>query len=398
LLPERQLLLVTACFALYGFVNGVWLVLLADLKVALALTKGQFGLALTLGGIGSVPIMLAAGKVSDRIGPFYVIATGSVVVGIVLLAMSNVSSFLLFVILVIGYLSATGAFNVGINAAAITIEQSSGRNLLAYIHSAYSAFAAIGALVVGALFSQNVSFRTILLVVGFGACLFAIGAFLNRDGVQTQSQPVATDGGTKSWQTLRNPVILLVAAVVWIGFLAEGAFQNWSTIYLRTALDVPASLGASGLVVFQTAMTGGRLGGGRLTEYVGSRRVLQLAGVAATTGMILALVTQYLPLVLAGFILLGLSISVVNPTGQSLAGKHANGRTGEASSVVSTIGFTATLVGPVLIGTLADVASLRLALGVIVVAGAVLLLLSTRLPRPSGRSDPTTADTEHATT
>jgi MFS family permease len=65
--------------------------------------------------------------------------------------------------------------------------------------------------------------------------------------------------------------------------------------------------------------------------------------------------------------------------GFSIAGDAAPERAGEASSVVSFVGYGAFLLGPVVVGTLAQATTLRLALGLVVVAGALIAALSLRL-------------------
>jgi fucose permease len=391
-LPSGQLLLAMALFAVFGIANGIWQVLLADVKEALALSEATLGLALTIGGLGGIPFILAGGKLSDRIGPYYVVAAGGLGMCLVFVGFAHVTSYVPLVALLIAYSATAGAYDAGGNTASIVLEQETGEKLLSYIHAAYSAFAALGALAVGLLYEFDLSYRTILLGVAGVVGLFTVVAFLNRTAQRTRAPSTATDGGTKRLQTIRNPAILLVAGIMWIAFLTEGAFSNWSTIYLREALDVPASLGTSGIVVFQTAMAIGRLGGGRLIQAIGQRRVLQIAGLCGALGMAAALATQFLPVVLLGFVLFGFSLSVVFPTGISLAGEYAPTHAGEASSVVSSLGFTAVLIGPVLIGNLASTVSLRLALGVLVVACGLLVVLSAMLP-DAGESPESAAPT-----
>jgi MFS family permease len=88
--------------------------------------------------------------------------------------------------------------------------------------------------------------------------------------------------------------------------------------------------------------------------------------------MTLALTTSESGLVVCGFLVVGLSLSAVVPIALSLAGDMFPERLGEASSVVTTLGYGGFLLGPILVGTVATLLSLRLALSVVVLAGIVI--------------------------
>ena len=95
--------------------------------------------------------------------------------------------------------------------------------------------------------------------------------------------------------------------------------------------------------------------------------------------MTLALATREPFLVVAGFLIVGLSLSGVAPIAFSVAGDLAPNRAGEAISVVTTLGYGGFLMGPVIVGGLAEALGLRSALATIVVAGCVIALLGSRV-------------------
>jgi MFS family permease len=95
--------------------------------------------------------------------------------------------------------------------------------------------------------------------------------------------------------------------------------------------------------------------------------------------MTLALATREPLLVIAGFLLVGLALSAVVPIAFSVAGDLAPGMAGAAISVVTTLGYGGFLLGPVIVGGLAELHGLRVALGIIAVAGVMIFTLSLRL-------------------
>ena len=129
-------------------------------------------------------------------------------------------------------------------------------------------------------------------------------------------------------------------------------------------------------------MAVGRLGAAFVIGRLGNRRTLQGAGLLAAGGMTLALATREPLLVVAGFLVVGLALSAVVPIAFSVAGDLAPERAGGAISVVTTLGYGGFLVGPVIVGGLAEVLGLRTALGIIGIAGLLIFVLSLRLKGP----------------
>ena len=78
-------------------------------------------------------------------------------------------------------------------------------------------------------------------------------------------------------------------------------------------------------------------------------------------------------------LIVGFALAPVVPTALSLAGRSAPGRSGTAVSLVTTVGYSAFVAGPPLVGVLAGVTSLRTALIPVVASTAAIALLA-RLP------------------
>jgi len=190
------------------------------------------------------------------------------------------------------------------------------------------------------------------------------------------------EGGTGRWDLYRDRSLLLVAAIACLGLLAEGEMEHWSGIYLRDTLGLAAIVGGSGVAVFYGAMALGRLAIGWLVGRVGNRRTLLASGALAAGGMLLALATTSPALVVGGFLLVGLALAAVAPLAFSVAGETVPDRAGSAVSVVTTIGYGGFLLGPPLVGGLAEATGLRVALGIIAVAGLAVFVLALALREP----------------
>ena len=282
----------------------------------------------------------------------------------------------LIAVLVVLY-GASGLYDVGINASAVDLERASGRRIMSFFHAAFSGGGVAGALAAGALLSAGVGYRQVYLLVLVPLAAALVGLATTRP--VAASSPSRDGEEAASTGLYANWPLLLVASIATLGLLSEGEMEHWSGIYLRDSLALPALLGASGVAVFHAAMVAGRLGAAWTVNRLGNRRTLAAAGLLTAAGMALALATREPLLVVLGFLVVGVALSAVVPIAFSVAGDLAPARAGAAISVVTTLGYGGFLLGPVVVGGLAEVFGLRTALGTIAVAGLAILALSSRV-------------------
>lgn len=349
---------------------------LADLKSALRLSEGTLGLALTIGILASLPTMFYGGAIADRLGVRSVIAISALAMAAVLAGFFWVEHYAVLVLLLLLMFGASGVYDVGINAAAVGYEQIKHQRVMTYFHAAFSGAAALGALTAGLLLAAGLPFRVLYLLIAL--VLTGIVAVIWRSRRLPQHQTKA--GEIRTAGLYRNTALLLLGSITGLGMLAESTLESWSPIYLRGYLEMPPVLGASGVAVFHTAMFLGRLGAGPMVARVNRRPLLlQTTGALTAVGMALALATESPGLILAGFLIVGLGLSIIVPIGFSLAGDLAPGRTGAAISVIAVLSYGGFLIGPALVGGFAEWLDLRLALVTVIVAGVLILGLSLRV-------------------
>jgi MFS family permease len=149
--------------------------------------------------------------------------------------------------------------------------------------------------------------------------------------------------------------------------LGEGAMADWSAIYLTGTLHTGAGLAAAGYAAFSLVMAVGRGAGDRLTARFGPRTMVRSGGLVAAIGLTLALIGIWVPIAILGFGLVGAGFSVVFPLTLSAADHTSKQASGTAIAAVATCGYVGFLVGPPVIGFVADALSLRIALGFVVV-------------------------------
>ena len=369
--------ILAALFAVFGVMFGVWQVLLTDLSRALDLSSGALGVALSSGFVASLPMMVLAGRGVDRWGHRRMIAGAGIVMAGVWLGFSVVGGVGFLVLLLLVYYSSTGVYDVGIYATAIGLEQRTGRHIMALAHGSFSGGGALGALTAGALVAAGVPFRWLYAGV---AVLLAGAMLLTRILPRSERPAPAGRTGPRSlserFGLFGSRPLLLLAALTALGFLFEGVMETWSPIYLRSSLSLGVLVGASGVAIFHLAMMVGRFVSAAAIHRFGRRQTLQGAGLVSAAGVVAALATERTVPILAGLLVVGLSLAAVAPITFSLAGDEAGDRLGEASAVVTTIGYGGFLIGPAMVGGLAELTSLRVALATGCLVGLLITILS----------------------
>lgn len=374
----RRLAVTGSAFVLLGIFWGAFAVLLADLSREIGLSPGPLGVALLIGAVASIISMGLLGWASDAVGRRVFVFGALLVFGAGIFGLSAAGSFGGLVSALLVIYAGSGLYDVGINASAIDLEREAGRRIMAYFHAAFSAGGFVGAVASGIFLAFGFDYRVVYLLVLVPLALVAV-MVASTDLTSPAPEMEARESSGGVYAMFANRALLLVALIATLGLLSEGEMEHWSGIYLRDTLGLSALAGGTGVAVFFGAMAIGRIGAASLINAFGTRRVLRAAGMLAAVGMAVSLATTLPVLVVAGFLVVGLALSAVVPIAFSLAGDLAPDKVGAATSVLTTTSYGGFLLGPVLVGGLAEAFGLRLALTTIIVAGAAVFMLSMRI-------------------
>ena len=367
----------TAFFALDGFLFAGWVVRIPAIKSAVHASAGELGLALLCVSVGAVLVMTWVGRLCLRFGNHPVTVASAVVLcaSVALPPQAHSVWSLGGVLLVFG--AGYGAVNVGINSAAVDLVAAARRPVMPAFHAAYSLGGLIGASLGGLLATHLSPARHLGLMAVFGlAVTAAAGVPLIRHRVTVPEDPTAPEptpeaaaSSAPSAAAVRGPMmlVLLLGVVALCDAYGEGALADWGTLHLSADLHATASVAAGGFAAYSLAMTTGRLSGTRLVERFGPTRVLVTGAGVASGGMLVAALSPWLPLALAGFLLVGLGLANIFPLAIDRAGA-LNGPKGVATA--SMLGYGGMVLGPPIIGFLAQGVGLPTALvSVAVLAG-----------------------------
>jgi MFS family permease len=375
---SRSSALLPIAFAVFGLHWGAWQAVLPDLAAAYGLSTGPLGAILTLGFAVSLPAMLGTGRLVDRLGAGWGMAIPGTIMALGVLAVALQGPIALLIVGVVAMAAGSGSYDVAINGAGMADSGWSRPARMTFLHAAFSGGGMVGAIAGGMAIGAGIAPAAVYGIVA--AALLVVAAVLSR------SHPPAGSADRTSVPGSLARVMVPLAVVAALAFLAEGSMETWSALYLRDELGAAAFIGALGPAAFHAAMLAGRLIGVGVAGALGASRTLLVAGGMTVLGMVVALGVPTPALAIPGMALSALGAAFIVPVVVSLAAERAGGQAGRAASYVLTLGYAGFLVGPSLVGVLGELAGLRVALAVVPLAGLVVALASHR-PSVGGARD-----------
>ncbi|MDD9207966.1 MFS transporter [Georgenia sp. 10Sc9-8] len=376
-------------FALNGFVVASWLARLPAVRDALDLSPARIGLVLLVGSLGSVLALPLTGAVVQRVGTVRTIVAAAAVtfLGFAAVALAvGVGNVAWLAPALFGAQIGIAAWDVAMNLEGGAVEHVVRRAIMPRFHAGFSLGTVAGAGVGALAAAGDVPVEVHLLVV---QAVVLLGVLLGLRGFLPPALGLTQESGGSRGQRARQtfgawlePRTLLVGVVVLAAALTEGAANDWIALAVVDGFDLPNAMGAVGFAVFVTAMTAMRLLGTGLLERYGRVAVLRLCSALALAGLLLFALSPWLWPALVGALLWGLGAALGFPVGMSAASDEPV-RAAARVSVVASIGYTAFLAGPPLLGLLAEQVGYRLALLAVAVPLAVGLLL-VPVARPVG--------------
>jgi len=343
---------VALSFALNGFCFATMVSRLPDIRSGLELDNGSLGLLLLAISIGSVIALPLSGRLIDRIGATSVTRLGAILVAAgLLVAMVGVSTDLVVLTVVGFFVDGIGiaVWDVSMNVEAAEVERRFGRTMMPRFHAGWSIGSFAGAAVgipMAALHAPLVLHVPVFAVLAALATWRAAAAYLPPTITHEDRQAVECS----PW---REPRTLAIGVMVLAFALSEGAANDWLSLALIDGYDVRHWVGVAGFTLFVSSMFVGRLTGPIFLDRYGRAPVLWGSAGAAFVGILLVVFGGNVVLVGLGIVVWGLGASLGFPVGMSAAADDPL-RAARRVSVVSTIGYTAFLAGPPLLGLLAD--------------------------------------------
>lgn len=363
-------------FATNGALPTALLARYAEVKAALELDAGVFGLLVAgfmLGAAGSVS---TPGAFLRRWGSRWVASCGTAWIAVALFVAGlgvAVGAPWLFMagLILAGYGDAV--VDVAQNAQGLRVQQAYGRSLLTSMHAGWSIGAASGGFVGTVVASAGVP---LVIHLGIWGVLCTISMTLaarqflptreTGDGPAAESSRIGRHG-----VKLLIPLALLAVA----GVAVEDVGNNWSAVFLTTERSLSASAAGVGITILLTAQFVGRIVGDRFIDRVGHKPAVISSLLLVIIGLLLLAWAPWIIVTLAGLVLAGLGCAITVPLAFASADALPGFKSHAGVTWVNWIMRAATITLTPAIGGITAVASLPIAVtAVSLIAGAALVM------------------------
>ncbi len=371
--PQRLVLLT---FFLQPVAFGSWLPRIPEVQAGLQL--GPAALAVALLGLpcGTLATLPFAGGIVARIGARAAILWGfmfySAVVALPALAPDPL---LLFLALVLAG-SAISFVELGLNVMADQVERAGGRLVMNTAHGCWSLGIMAGSLI-GSMFAA-VGLAPWIAILLVAALVLPI-ALLAGWVLPVLDAPAEAQGEARRGWSPPGWALIGICCFVFGITMTEGAMADWSAIFLRDALAAESGVVGLGYSVFALMVAAGRFGGDAMKRRLGAVGTARLCGALAVTGAVLLYLAPSIPLALAGFAVIGIGVSVGFPLAVTAAASVGERPASANLAVLSFVALTGFLIGPPLIGFVAELGGIRLGIACLVPVLLVSLALTGRL-------------------
>ena len=365
---------VSVFFFCQGLAFANWASRIPDIKTSLHLSEAGLGSILLALPVGQLLTMPFSGRLVTRFGSKYVLRVA--VVGYAL-SLTNIGLVEKPWQLALA-LCAFGIFgnlcNISVNTQAVHAETLYNRPIMASFHGTWSTAGFTGALIGSLMMKLDIKPYYHFWIIA----LFAITMMLifNRYLLLT---PTSKSASSFTKFKMPHGSLMLLGVIAFCCMSAEGCMFDWSGVYFKQVVKAEGSLVSLGYASFMIMMATGRFTGDRLALKFGRKKMVQLSGILIFIGMMIAVLFPTIIPATIGFLIIGFGVSSIIPLMFSTAGKIKEVASGIAIATVSGIGFFGFLIGPPLIGYIAQLAGLQYSFAVIAILGLGITLLINRI-------------------
>lgn len=363
-------------FGVLGGLAGAWGAHIPSVKQHFALTEGRLALVLLAAGIGAILALGVAGRVVARLGARRTVQAAGLAMSLALAGFLQLDSLAMVWPLALVFGLGMSLFDVAINTEGSELEHQGGRALMSNLHALFSIGGMLGAGCVALLLRAGVAPPHQLAAIGAVLAVAAVWGSRGMLAVHPVAPGAAGQGEAAHFAWPRG-LLLVLGLLVLAGMIAEGVMYDWCVLYLQQELGLSAARAAWGYAAFSGAMALARFGGDALRERFAERRLLAVGAGTAAAAMTVVLLSASPAVAFVGFMLVGAGLAPVAPVLFNAATRVPGVSRAAAIAAVTSIGYSGFLIGPPLIGALAQAATLTAALSVVVV-GASLLALGAR--------------------
>jgi fucose permease len=282
------------------------------------------------------------------------------------------NSFLTLALALFFFGSANGLLDIAMNTLVTEIEKEDKQNFMSASHGFFSlggVLAGLGSFLI--LVFENRMLHMIAAVI----LVLSVNLIFSKRYLHIKAAPVEKD--PFSFRNFKP--LLLLGVVSFVVMASEGAIVDWSGLFLKEVTLAPEALWGAGFLGFQITMTLGRFVGDAISARIGSVRIVALGSSIAIAGY-LCVLAGHTYMAILGFVLTGLGFSVIIPELFRIGGNVKGVESSQGVAFIAGSGYSGFLLGPVILGFLAEQYSLNTSFSVLL-TGVVVVLFTTLLMR-----------------
>lgn len=352
-------------FASINILFGTWAIYIPTVKEKLGIDKADLGVAIFFLALGVFVIFPMAARIIDRLGvgkaTWYGVLFSCVAALLPLLAPNYYT--LMGALFLLG--ASNGITDIAMNTLVTEIEKEDRQNFMSASHGFFSlggVFAGLGSFLIFTI--DNPALHMLYAVI----IVFVVNLIFHKHYKHIVSAPVEKQ--SFSLKLFKPLFILGLLSFLVMG--GEGAIVDWSGLYLQEVSMAPETLIGTGFLGFSVMMTLGRFLGDSISARIGPIKIVALGAAISVIGYLFVLTAQTYVSIM-GFALVGLGFSVIIPELFRIGGTVKGIESAKGVSFIAGTGYSGFLLGPVILGFIAQQFSLRYTFFVLLACAVVVL-------------------------
>lgn len=359
-----------------GFCFATWASRIPDIKSMLQLSEAGLGTLLFALPIGQLVGMPISGKIVTKYGSRNISILGLLLYAffLTLLGLATVKWELAIGLFLFGFF---GNFcNIAVNTQGVYTQQLFEKPIVGSFHGSWSLAGFCGALMSLLMLALEMSPVQHFLIAFVIIVLIVV--FNYKFIVKTKVKQQEAQAGYSFFKN-PDPTLIWLGIICFCCMASEGIMFDWSGVYFKEIVKAPGALVVLGYTTFMISMASGRFLSDFLVHKYGNKKVLLVSGIVISVGLYSAVLFPYLIPCTIAFMMVGFGVSNVVPIIFNVAGNNEKVPTGIALTIVSSISFLGFLIGPPLIGFIAEVTNLKYSFAIIGIFGIFITVLVSRL-------------------
>lgn len=363
-LPPSPRLSIALIFLMRGFIVGNWFPRIPGLVQKLEIPSSLLGIIWFMLAAGCIVSFAIAARLMQRHGSARTILLFSIPYPIILTLVSLAPNIWLFALGLVVYGLIAGGFDVSTSVQGGVVERATHRPLVSSLYGYFSLGTLVGSFLSGLIAQAKVPIPLQFAVLT--AIALPLFAYLNSRLLPDETRESAPPRARRRFSLNLPPRVLWPLGVLILCVaLGEESINNWVALYMRQELGSNPAIAGFAYTAFAIATFAGRILGDGVMLRFGVDRILMSGSLLAAGGIGFGILVNQPWALLVGYAAVGAGLSVVVPVTYRRAGNIPGVPAASAVATVASIGYLGFLGGPVLIGFIADIFSLRLAFALI---------------------------------